>query len=122
MAKGQIKQKQATINKDTFEKLCGIQCTEEEICAVLDITDKTLNSWCNSTYGENFSEVFKQKRGLGKVSLRRYQFELAKKNPSMAIFLGKQYLGQKDKIEADVNRNPIEDLTPLAELLKGGNK
>ena len=122
MAKGQIKQKQATINKDTFEKLCGIQCTEEEICAVLDITEKTLNSWCNSTYGENFSQVFKQKRGLGKVSLRRYQFELAKKNPSMAIFLGKQYLGQKDKIEADVNRNPIEDLTPLAELLKGGNK
>lgn len=121
MAKGQIKQKQDNIDKKLFENLCGIQCTKEEICAVLDVSEKTLNSWCNSTYGENFSLVFQQKRGTGKASLRRYQFELAKKNPTMAIFLGKQYLDQKDKIE-NINKNPIEDLTPLAELLKGGKK
>lgn len=122
MAKGQIKQKQDNIDKRLFENLCGIQCTKEEICSVLEVSEKTLNSWCNSTYGDNFSLVFQQKRGKGKASLRRYQFELAKKNPTMAIFLGKQYLEQKDKIEADINRNPIEDLTPLAELLKGAKK
>lgn len=122
MAKGQIKQKQDNIDKRVFENLCGIQCTKEEICSVLEVSEKTLNSWCNSTYGDNFSLVFQQKRGKGKASLRRYQFELAKKNPTMAIFLGKQYLEQKDKIEADINRNPIEDLTPLAELLKGQQK
>lgn len=111
MAKGQIKQKQATIDKGLFEKLCGIQCTKEEICAVLDVSEKTLNSWCNSTYGENFSLVFQQKRGIGKVSLRRYQFDLAKKNPTMAIFLGKQYLGQKDQVEIkDENNGIIGDL------------
>ena len=50
----------------------------------------------------NFSEVFKEKRGLGKISLRRNQFRLAEKSATMAIWLGKQYLGQKDQVEASV--------------------
>lgn len=79
-----------------FENLCGIQCTEEEICAVLDVTDKTLTNWCRDTYGASFSEVFKEKRSRGKASLRRSQFRLAESNATMAIWLGKQYLGQKD--------------------------
>ena len=43
-----------------------------------------------------FSEVFAIKRQKGRASLRRGQFRLAEKNAAMAIFLGKQYLGQKD--------------------------
>ena len=34
------------IDQKQFENLCGLQCTEEEICGCFDITDKTLNSWC----------------------------------------------------------------------------
>ena len=30
------------IDKEQFEKLCEIQCTRDEICEVLDVTDKTL--------------------------------------------------------------------------------
>lgn len=101
MAKGQIKQKQATINQSTFESLCAIQCTKEEICAVLNISEKTLNSWCNSTYNKDFSLVFAEKRELGKSSLRRMQWKQAEKNPTMAIWLGKQYLRQKDNIEVE---------------------
>ena len=37
------------------------------------------------------------------MSLRRTQFKLAEKNPTMAIFLGKQYLGQRDNIEVEHN-------------------
>ena len=84
------------IDKNQFENLCGMQCTEEEICSWFDVTDKTLNSWCKRTYKMNFSEVFRQKRGKGKISLRRTQFRLAEKSAAMAIFLGKQYLGQRD--------------------------
>jgi hypothetical protein len=84
------------IDKKTFEKLCGLQCTMLEICSFFDITDKTLNSWCRKTYKKPFSEVFKQKRGTGLISLRRAQWQLAEKNSSMAIFLGKNYLGQSD--------------------------
>lgn len=90
------------INKDMFEGLCKIQCTEAEICDVLGVCVDTLNGWCRENYQDEtgepltFSKVFAQKRGKGKASLRRAQWNLAKKNATMAIFLGKQYLGQKD--------------------------
>lgn len=84
------------IDQTQFENLCGLQCTKEEICAWFNVTDKTLEAWCKRTYRQGFSEVFSQKRGKGKISLRRAQFRLAKKNASMAIWLGKQYLGQRE--------------------------
>ena len=90
---------QDRINKKMFENLCGLQCTIDEICCVFDIDDKTLTSWCKKTYNKSFSEIFKIKRGNGQISLRRMQWKLAEKNASMAIFLGKQYLGQSDVIE-----------------------
>ena len=71
MAKGQIKQKQDTINKEIFENLCAIQCTELEICGILDISHDTLSRWCKATYGQDFAYVFKIKSAKGKMSLRR---------------------------------------------------
>lgn len=105
------------ISQKEFEKLCGLQCTKEEICSFFDVTDKTLDKWCKRTYKASFSVVFAQKRGIGKISLRRSQWRLAEKSSAMAIFLGKQYLGQRDKIETN-NTHEIEDLTALADLLK----
>lgn len=90
------------IKQKEFENLCGIQCTKLEICAFFDVTDKTLESWCKRTYHAGFSEVFSQKRGMGKISLRRKQWQLAEKSASMAIFLGKQYLGQRDNVDVTV--------------------
>lgn len=87
------------IDKTEFEKLCWMQCTEDEICDWFEVTDKTLCAWCKRIYGQGFSDVSRQKRGVGRISLRRAQFQLAKKNATMAIWLGKQYLGQTDKIE-----------------------
>lgn len=89
------------IDKKQFESLCGLQCTREEICAFFEISEKTLEAWCKRTYKQSFSPVFSQKRGKGKISLRRSQFQLAEKNASMAIWLGKQYLGQRDAPEED---------------------
>lgn len=85
-----------------FESLCGLQCTEAEVCSFFGITEKTLAGWCDRTYGKKFSQVFREKRGIGKVSLRRTQWQLAKKSPAMAIWLGKQYLGQKENREEQV--------------------
>lgn len=117
MAVGQIKQKQDKISRALFENLCSIQCTKEEICAVLEVSEKTLNSWCNSEYGKNFSLVFSKKREYGKSSLRRTQWKLADKNPTMAIWLGKQYLGQRDKI---VSSNEIK--LPVIHIEETNNK
>lgn len=93
----------AQIDKAAFEALCKLQCTEEEICDFFGITDKTLVAWCKENYGLTFSEVFRQKRGAGKISLRRMQLELAKKNATMAIWLGKQWLGQRDNVDVTID-------------------
>lgn len=100
-------------DKKQFEALCAIQCTIEEVCAVLGCDETTLNRWCKDTYGETFSHIFKQKRQGGKASLRRMQWKLAEKNASMSIWLGKQYLDQKDKVEADVSGDGM-----LSDILK----
>ena len=110
------------IDQKQFENLCGLQCTLEEICDWFGVTDKTLNSWCKRTYSESFSEVFRQKRSTGKISLRRSQWRLAEKNASMAIWLGKQYLGQKDIVEVGVEKDNVQEdalSESLRELAKG---
>lgn len=96
------------INQDQFENLCRLQCTQEEICDWFSVTDKTLNSWCKRTYNASFSEVFRQKRGKGKISLRRAQFRLAETSASMAIWLGKQYLGQRDVVDAKLDAEGVK--------------
>ena len=110
---------QDRIDKKQFENLCGLQCTINEVCDFFDVEDDTLNSWCKKTYGTTFSEVFKLKRGKGQISLRRMQWKLAEKNAAMAIFLGKQYLGQKDKIEYtdDGMKSINENINNIANLL-----
>ena len=106
---------QKEIDKSLFEKLCGLQCTAEEICDFFEISDKTLYRWCKKTYGDNFSVIFRQKRSKGKISLRRSQFRLAENNANMAIFLGKNYLGQTDKSEVNV----APDNGRIADLIDG---
>nr|DAF86380.1 MAG TPA: DNA-packaging protein small subunit [Siphoviridae sp. ctmxA102] len=100
------------IDQKQFENLCGLQCTRDEICGWFGVTPKTLDGWCKRTYRANFSTVFQQKRGVGKISLRRHQWKLAEKNANMAIWLGKQYLDQRDEPErqTDGGVQIIDDL------------
>lgn len=102
----------ANIDKSNFEKLCQMQCTLEEIAGFFDCCDDTINNWCKEVYDDNFSGVYKKKSMAGKISLRRNQFKIAENNASMAIFLGKQYLGQRDNIEVE-----HKDLSKVEELL-----
>ena len=90
------------------EKLANIQCTQEEIASFLDLSVRTLQR------DEEFCRIYKKGQDSGKMSLRRMQYKLAEKNPTMAIWLGKQYLKQRDNIEVE-----NKDLSKLDELLKG---
>jgi hypothetical protein len=65
----------------------------------------------------NFEEAHAVFSEGGKASLRRRQWELAQKNTAMAIFLGKQYLGQRDSYEV-VDNTPIEKLDAILSGLK----
>lgn len=104
------------ISKTSFEKLCGMQCTISEVCAFLDVSEKTLEAWCKETYGMTFSKVFDQKRESGKVSLRRMQWQHAEKSASMAIFLGKNYLNQRDVSSVGISMQVDDD--PITKALK----
>lgn len=86
----------------TLEKLVGFQCTGEECASVLRMDYEVLNNHIKRKYKYGFQEYLKKKGGLGRASLRRRQFKMAENNVSMAIWLGKQYLGQTDKVEEKV--------------------
>lgn len=106
------------IDQKVFENLCEIQCTGKEICAALGVTDKTLNAWCKRTYKKSFKEVYEDMRQAGKASLRRVQWKQAQKNVKMSMWLGKQYLGQKDKpVEEQTMENVIKNIETLAEVV-----
>lgn len=81
------------IDMGLVEKLANIQCTEEEIASVLGCSVDTL------ARQPSFAEIYKKGKEFGKSSLRRTQWKLAQSNTTMAIWLGKQYLGQTDKVE-----------------------
>lgn len=103
-----------------FENLCGLHCTKQEICGWFELTDKTLEKWCRRTYGKGFSEVYREKRSNGNLSLRRKQMEVALAgNVSMLIFLGKNYLGQTDKVEQTISTVSDEAKDEVASMLEG---
>ena len=89
------------IDYEKLDKLCAIQCTGEECASILGMDYDTLNNHLKEDKGVGFSDYFKEKSATGKMSLRRKQFAMAETNPTMAIWLGKQYLGQRDKKEVE---------------------
>lgn len=91
------------IDKEQFEKLCSLQCALVEFASFFNCSEDTIERWCMREYKMSFADVFSLKRGVGKISLRRAQFRMAETNASMAIWLGKQYLGQTERQEITVS-------------------
>lgn len=102
------------IEQTQFEKLCAMLATEEEIAGFFDCSVDTIERWCKRTYKVSFAEIYKTHSAKGKISIRRNQLKLSEKYPAMAIWLGKQYLGQRDiPIEVDHTVSPIDEITKL---------
>ena len=103
------------IDESLFKKLCSYMCTLEEIAGIFECSEDTIERWCKRTFDMNFADVYKKYSAEGRMSLRRKQFELAETSAAMAIFLGKNYLGQTDRVESKVE---FED-DGFIEALKG---
>ena len=104
----------AKIDKNQFEALCAVQCTLEEISAFFGVSFDTIERWCKREYKENFADVFKKASTAGKMSLRRLQWKSARDgNITMQIFLGKQWLGQTDKVEQKTDATVTENQVVL---------
>ena len=106
-------------DKKAFVDLAGLGCTQEEICWFFrDETGKpanidTLSRWCKRTFGMNFQEYIKKVGCMElKINIRRHQLKLSEKSAAMAIFLGKNYLGQKDVVAGEDNE-ALDKLTGI---------
>jgi hypothetical protein len=73
----------------------------KKIAYVMGLSIRTVLRRCKEIYGVTFEEIYQRFSLAGLASLRRSQFNLAKTNASMAIFLGKVYLGQSDRGYSD---------------------
>jgi hypothetical protein len=88
------------IDEDKLEKLAALGLTNAECAAILGCSPDTLE--------RNYKETMAWGRSHRDASLRRRQFEIALAgNPTMLIWLGKQYLGQSDKTPGESPENPI---------------
>lgn len=95
---------------EQFDKLCYIQCTQREIAAWFDCSVDTIERRVEEEFGIKFAEYYAEKKEKGLISLRRLQYQAAEKaNTVMLIWLGKQYLGQKDRQETEMKTStPIQ--------------
>lgn len=82
-----------------FEACCKLMATKDELSNVLGVSCDVIEFRTKEKYGKTFSQVLDSLASGTKISLRRTQLLLAKKSTPMAIWLGKQYLGQSEKME-----------------------
>ncbi len=90
------------------KQLAAINCTDEEIAAVMEVSVDTIARRKKSDPA--FVEAMEMGRGQGRASIRRQQYQVAMKgHPAMLIWLGKQWLGQRDKFEeaAEESNQPL---------------
>ncbi len=81
-------------------KLAKLHCTNLEIAEFFGCSVDTLTL--------RFADILTKGRAEGKQKLRRLQWRSAEKgNAIMQIWLGKQYLDQKDKQEIDLTKDII---------------
>lgn len=90
-----------------LELLSQLGCTNKEIAAHFNVSERTIDT---RRRNEEFREVMDRAEALGNISLRRKQMTMALNGDrTMLIWLGKQRLGQKDKVE---QTGRVEKITP----------
>ena len=101
----------AVINWKMVDEYLRSQCDGAHIANILGIHPNTLYLACEEKFNINFSEYSQQKKGEGKELLRARQFKAAMEgDKTMLVWLGKQYLGQREKTDSNIN---VQDKAPV---------
>lgn len=96
------------IDWDLADKSAALMCTGEEIANLCCVSYDTLIRQIKEQGYADFAEWFGERSAPTLKSLRRKQIEAALGgNTTMMVWLGKQYLGQKEKSE---NENVNKDI------------
>lgn len=91
--------KAVQIDLEQLEKLCALQCTDVEIAAWFQVSLRTIEKRRRLA---KFADAMQRGRAKGRISVRRHQMKLLEAgNATMAVWLGKQLLGQRDLITAE---------------------
>lgn len=95
------------LNIPMFEDLCASLHTQEEICALLEISKTGLDGALKRHYGKGFKDVYEIYSSRGKSSIRRAQLKkgIQQLDTRMLIHLGEQYLAQHKNIESATQIN-----------------
>ena len=96
--------KKVEIDWELLNSYLMAQCTEEQCAAALGISRTTLEKAIKTKHKMAFSEYKASiaPKGLADLLQARFKVAIEKGNPQMLIHLGKNYLGQKDKVENEV--------------------
>jgi hypothetical protein len=87
--------KSASIDLAELEKLCALQCTDEDLAAVFGVTVRTIER--RRQRQAAFAAAMEQGRAKGRLSVRRSLFiQAANGNTAASIFLAKNLLGYRD--------------------------
>ena len=79
-----------------LEKLSSLQCTDDELAAIFQVSVRTIE---RRKKNPAFAATIERGRARGRVSVRRMLFSLgAKGNVAAAIFLAKNLLDYKDYV------------------------
>ena len=88
------------LDKDVIAKLSQIGCTQEEIGSVIGISARTLQ--------RRYADLVKENKNIGKASLRKKMWDKALKgNDKLLIWLSKNELNMRDKIETQSIVEPL---------------
>lgn len=95
------------LDYETIRGLAEIACTDREIAAVLKFSHEWL---CRRKKKDaKLLNAIESGREEGKASLRRMQWQKATEgNVTMMIWLGKQILGQRDRMDHAVDMSTSE--------------
>ena len=105
--------KNIEIDWSKVDRYLNSQCSGVGIASILGIHENTLYNRCKEDNGVAFMEYAALKKGEGKELLRYKQFEIAMKGDKvMLIWLGKQYLEQKENsdLSVKINENKLNEL------------
>jgi hypothetical protein len=90
---------EAKIDLVELEKLCNMQCTDEEIAAFFGVNKRTIE---RRRKVAKFREIMDRAKAKGRISVRRHLFrQAAGNNVAAAIFLAKNLLGYKDVVNTE---------------------
>ena len=87
------------IDADEVYRLASIGCTQDEIAGFFGCSQSVIS--------DRFRSEYDLGRSASKITLRKRQWNASKRSVPMMIHLGKQMLGQSDKVEAEVRSESV---------------